>query len=246
MTRAVPRARRLLTVLLALTSLAAGVPAAAVADGDPASDILISQDVFYPYAPNTVAKNLQTALDGQLKAAKAAGFELKIALIAATADLGSVPQLLTDPQKYADLLTSELSFNTKPRVLVVLPSGLGGNNLGDGAGPALSGVQLDPEAGADGLARAAMEAVGALTAANGTPVAVPQVAAESGRSAGAHSGGGTSPLLVFGLPVALVALVAGVAALRGRKPGDLDLPAEDEELPAVDEDLSAEDAARAE
>jgi hypothetical protein len=213
-------ARRLLTALLALATLAAYGPAAALADGDPASDILISQDVFYPYAPNTVAKELQTALDGQVKAAKAAGFGVKLALIAAPADLGSVPQLVTDPQKYADLLTSEISFNTKPRVLVVLPAGLGGNNLGDQAGPALTGVQIDAEAGADGLARAAMQAVGALTAANGTPVPVPRLASESGRSAGARGGGGTSPLLVFGLPVALVALGAGIAALRGRRPED--------------------------
>jgi hypothetical protein len=241
-TRALSRGRRPLTVLLALVALAAGLPAPALADGDPASDILISQDVFYPYAPNTVAKELQTALDGQVRAAKAAGFDVKIALIAAAADLGSVPQLLTDPQKYADLLTAEISFNTKPRVLVVLPVGLGGNNLGDRAGAALTGVRIDQQAGADGLARAAMAAVGALTAANGTPVPVPRVAAQSGRSAGAHAGGGTSPLLVFGLPVALVALVAGIAARRGRGP-EADA---DDQAQAPGDAVRAEDASPAE
>lgn len=208
---------RLLAVLLccAAAALPAGLPAAARADGDPASDVLIGQDAFYPYAPNTVARGLQQALNTMLKQAKARRFEMKVAVVAATTDLGAVPQLFTEPQKYADLLTSELSFNTRPRVLVVLPSGLGGNNLGDGAGPALAGITPETAAGPDGLARAAMLAVGRLTAANGTPVPVPAVARQSGRAAGRRDGG-TSPLLIFGGPVLLVAAAAAFAALRGR------------------------------
>ncbi len=222
---AVATARRLLALVTSLALLLlVGVvlPAGARADGDPASDILVSQDVFYPYAPNTVDKSLQTALNAQLAAAKRAGFPMKIALIAATSDLGSVPQLFTEPQKYADLLTTEISFNAKPRVLVVLPAGLGGNNLGDDAGPALSQVTIEAAAGADGLARAAMQAIGALTKAAGTPVAVPAVASETGSvgAAGGSGGGGPSPLLVFGLPVLLVAVLAGVAARRDRSRDD--------------------------
>ncbi len=230
-----PRRVAVLTAALALLLaglVALAAPDGARADGDPASDILISQDVFYPYAPNTVARELQTALNGQVKAAKAAGFPVKVALIAAATDLGSVPQLFGEPQKYADLLTTELSFNTKPRVLVVLPGGLGGNNLGDDAGPALAPVTIEAEAGPDGLARAAMQAVGALTKANGTPVPVPAVALEQGRvgSGGGSSGGGggAPPLLVFGLPVLLVALLAGIAARRDRRREDdeADAPAD--------------------
>lgn len=206
----------LLGLACAAVALGALVPPAARADGDPASDLLISQDVFYPYAPNAVAKPLQTALNGMVRAAKAKGYPVKIALIADQADLGSVPQLFTDPQKYADLLTAEISYNTKPRVLVVLPAGLGGNNLGDRAGPALAGVTVDQGAGPDGLARAALAALGKLTAANGTPVAVPKVAA----GGGSRSGGGASPLLVFGVPVLLVGLAAGFAVLRGRDEDD--------------------------
>jgi hypothetical protein len=209
------RARLLAVLLCAAAALPVAFPVSARADGDPASDVLIGQDAFYPYAPNTVARELQQALNAMLKQAKARQFELKIALVAATTDLGAVPQLFTQPQKYADLLTSEISFNTKPRVLVVLPSGLGGNNLGDRAGSALAGITPEPAAGADGLARAAMLAVGRLTAANGTPVPVPAVARESGRATGKRDGG-TSPLLIFGGPVLLVALAVGVAALRGR------------------------------
>lgn len=218
------RARLAALLLSAVTALPALAPPLAHADGDPASDVLIGGDSFYPYPPNGPAKDLRTALDRMLKQAKAKGFHLKVAMIAATTDMGAVPQLFTDPQKYADLLTQELSFNTKPRVLVVLPAGLGGNNLGDRAGPALSGIAPEPGAGGDGLARAAMLAVGRLTAANGTPVPVPAVARGTGRAGGKRDSS-TSPLIIFGVPVLLVALAAGIAAARGRRAED----AEDEE-----------------
>lgn len=214
-----------LLAILCCAALALLPAAAARADGDPPSDILLGQDAYYPYAPNSVAKQLQSALDGMLKQAKARHFELKVALVASTVDLGAVPQLFTDPQKYANLLTSEIAFNTKPRVLVVLPSGLGGNNLGDRAGTALQGIVPEEAAGADGLARAAMLAVGRLTAANGTPVPVPAVARGTGKAAGAagrssRGGRGTSPLLVIGVPMLLVLIAIGVAQRRGRREDD--------------------------
>jgi hypothetical protein len=206
----------LLGVLLGLAG--ALLPSPAQADGDPASDILISDNVFLPYAPNAVDKGLQAALKAQLAAAKGTGYDLKVALIASASDMGSVPQLFTDPQKYADLLTTELSFNTKPRVLVILPSGLGGNNLGDNAGAALTRITIESAAGPDGLARAAMQAVGALTKAAGKPVPVPAVALEHGAAGGGGGGGGgVSPVLVFGLPVVLVALLGVVAARRDKR-----------------------------
>jgi hypothetical protein len=99
-------------------------------------------------------------------------------------------------------------------VLVVLPAGLGGNNLGDRAGPALEGLTPDPNGGADGLTRTAMKAVRALSVAAGKPVPLPPVAAQSGGSG--SGGGGAPPLLVFGLPVLLVVAAAGLAAARGR------------------------------
>jgi hypothetical protein len=205
------------TLTAAAAALALLVPAApAHADGDPASDTLLYADVFYPYQPNQVSKPLQKALDGMLREARRKGFGLKVAIIAAPTDLGSVPQLFTNPQPYADLLTKEITFNNQPRVLVVLPAGIGGDNLGDGAGKALAGLMPDPNAGSDGLARTAMTAVARLTAANGTPVRAPAVAAAPPR----HKGGGVSPAIAFGLPVALVILAAGAAALRNRRRED--------------------------
>lgn len=213
--------RRALAIAAAL--LVAVTPATALADGDPASDILLSQDVFYPYAPNIVAKPLQTALNGMVAAAKKKGFAVKVAMIASRSDLGSVPQLYDDPQRYADLLTQEISFNSKPRVLVVLPAGIGGNNLGDNAGTALQTVTVPSEPGPDGLARTALVALGKLTAADGKPVPVPYV--PETKKAGKSS---TSPVLVFGVPVLLVALAAAAAARRSRRRED------DESEPAAE------------
>ena len=44
-------ARRFASLLTALLLAAALVPAAASADGDPASDVLLGENVFYPYTP---------------------------------------------------------------------------------------------------------------------------------------------------------------------------------------------------
>jgi hypothetical protein len=201
--------------LLLVAALLAACPAGAYADADPASDTLLYANAHYPYQPNLVAKPLQKALDGMLKQTKAKGYDIKVAIIAAPTDLGGVPQMFSQPQQYADLLTRELAFNTKPKVLVVLPSGIGGNNLGDRAGEALAHITVPSDPKADDLARTAMAAVGALAKANGTPVAVPQV-----KAGGKRGGGGTSPLITFGLPVLLVLGAVGVATVRGRGDDD--------------------------
>ena len=222
------RGRLLVVVLLA----ALAAPSAAHADGDPASDVLLGQDVFYPYEPNTVSKPVRGALDKMVAEAKGKGYSVKVALIAAPPDLGAYPYLISDPQKYADLLTREITFNTKPRVLTVLPSGLGGKNLGDDAGDALSGIQPDAEGGGDALARTAMVALGRLAEAEGKPVAVPAEASASSSESGSGKGGGTSPLLIFGLPVLLVVIAAAVAARMSSRHADEDPGEGDDATPA--------------
>jgi hypothetical protein len=204
--------RRALTLLAVLVVWPVS---AAHGDADPASDTLLYANAHFPYQPNLVSKPLEKALDGMLKQTKAKGYNVKVAIIAAPTDLGGVPQMFTQPQQYADLLTRELAFNTKPKVLVVLPSGIGGNNLGDGAAGALSKITVPSDPKADDLARTAMDAVSALAKANGTPVPLPQVKAGAKRG-----GGGTSPVLTFGLPVLLVLAAVGVATVRGRRDDD--------------------------
>ncbi len=205
----------LFTFALLLTS-----PAPAMADGDPASDVLLGQDIFLPYAPNTVSPPVASALEATVARAKKAGYEVKIALIASVRDLGSAGQLFTKPQEYANLLTQEISLNVvhgssvaQPRVLIVQPAGIGGNNLGDNAGDALDGVSPAKSA-PDELARTAAIAVGKLAAADGKPIAMPELpeaAADPGE------GGGLPAWLLYTVPVLLVGLaIAGVNARMNR------------------------------
>ncbi len=220
------RASPLAAVLVAGLLLAA--PGTACADGDPASDVLPAQDVFFPYSPTSAP--LKATLEATAARARRAGFAVKVALIASRGDLGAYPQMFNDPQRYANLLAAELPTNPHgsvrepPRLLVVMPGGFGGKNLGDGVDRALGPVTIEADAGADGLARAATVAVARLATENGHAVPVP--AAATAPAAARGGGSGPSPL-VFAVPLALVvlgAVAAGrVAARRGGRgsnPGD--------------------------
>ncbi len=217
--------RRAAALALVLALVLAAPAAPAWADGDPASDVLLAQDTFLPYPPSDVSPPVRRALTTTVARAKAKGFGVKVAIITSERDLGSVGNLLGNPQGYADLLTQELSLNVRhgrdavgaPRVLVVLPGGLGGNNLGDGAGTALDGLQPVADEGPDGLARTAATAVGRLAAADGKAFAVPALPRARGTSGGSGGAGAGMPAaVVFGAPVLLVALVAAALAVRGR------------------------------
>ena len=110
-------------VLLALAVLFVAAPAAR-ADGDPASDYLLSQPTFLP--PDA---GIPTAYQNQLNQivadAKANHYEIRVALIATPYDLGSVSVLNNKPKQYARFLGQELAFIYRGRLLVVMPNGLG-------------------------------------------------------------------------------------------------------------------------
>src|SRR4051795_10844431 len=103
------RTRRVRLAALILALICAHGPSA-YADGDPASDVLPSQDAYYPYQP-PVSKPLVTALDGLLKQVRKAGYPMKVALIETAGDMGSLSQLFNDPQRYTNVLASELPVN---------------------------------------------------------------------------------------------------------------------------------------
>jgi hypothetical protein len=201
---------RLLPVL-AVAAVLALTPAAARADGDPASDVLLLQDVYLPYAPGVPGPLGKTITD-LLKTTRKAGFPLKVAIIAQPKDLGAVPQFFGKPQSYAPFLQSEIAFNSKRPLLVVMPDGYGAAALPRGSETGLQG--LDPPKSADGkdLGRSAVTAIVKLSAAAGHPVPTPKLP-----TTGGGGGGGTSPLIVFGVPVALLALGGVLMALRRRQ-----------------------------
>jgi hypothetical protein len=99
------------------------VPHAARADGDPASDYLIAQNIYAPVpAPSGAAV---TALRGAIAAVYASQQRVKVAVIASKADLGAVPGLFNQPRTYARFLGQELRAYYIGPLLVVMPAGFG-------------------------------------------------------------------------------------------------------------------------
>ena len=109
---------------VALTILLAAVCASlARADGDPASDILPTDSVYFPLsAPSADA---QSALTSAVGAVYANGDRVKVAVIATPDDLGAIPSLMNKPDDYAKFLGQELmGFYVGP-LLIVMPNGWG-------------------------------------------------------------------------------------------------------------------------
>lgn len=201
-------ARRVARLLIAVVLVGALVPAAALADGDPASDALLGQNVFYPYSP-VVSAPVRAALDHATAAAARAGFPLKVALIAAPTDLGVIPELFGKPQSYADFLDKEISFNAPQPLLVVMRAGYG--LQGVRAPVTRAAHQLPRPAGSTptALAQAAITAVGRLAAADGHPLS----------GSGTTSGGGqsTTTVLLIVLILAAALVAGGLIVLRRRQ-----------------------------
>jgi len=116
------RARNAAVALGAAAALATSP--AARADGDPASDILISQNLYLP-ADAATNPRLSATLETAVTAANAAGYQIRIALIASPTDLGAIPSLWKKPQTYARFLGAELRELYTGRLLIVMPNGLG-------------------------------------------------------------------------------------------------------------------------
>src|SRR5215468_1493327 len=103
--------RLLLPLAVVVAALAVAGPA--LADGDPASDYLIAQPVFIPFAPTKVTAPVAGRLREVLATSKSKGYEIRVALIGPRTDLGAVPFLCGRPQRYADFLGQELVYYRK-------------------------------------------------------------------------------------------------------------------------------------
>ena len=182
------------------------------ADGDPASDVLAQQTVFLPQDAGLSA-SAQTRLAALVEAATRAGYQVRVAVIASSSDLGSVTELWGQPQNYAKFLGQELSLVYHGDVLVVMPGGVGvySINRPTAAKPSpLAGMQAGGAAGLSGLAITAVER---LAAAAGHPVTAPTgVTAAVG-----HGSADVTAWIVFALGACLIAL-AWSASLRARPP----------------------------
>ena len=110
--------------LALIAVLALLVPAAARANGDPASDVLLTDQVFLPFeAP--ISKSAQDDLRETVAEANKKGFKIRVALIAFTSDLGTATALWGHPQDYSKFLGKEIAFVTTDPLLVSMPAGFG-------------------------------------------------------------------------------------------------------------------------
>ena len=115
-------------LLAAAVAALLAVPAAH-ANGDPASDVLLTQKIYFPLdAP--LSDSDREALQKTVDAANARGYPIRVALIPFTSDLGTAVSLWRHPQDYAKFLGSELAFVYAKRLLIVQPSGFGFYNHG--------------------------------------------------------------------------------------------------------------------
>ena len=162
-----------MAVALALIVVLGGV---ARADGDPASDYLVANQVFLS-SQSTGMSAAQRQLVGAVAAANRAGFAIRVAIISSDYDLGSVTELWDKPRTYARFLGMELSLTyVRQRLLVVMPSGFGFNWPGHAAARTyglLAAVPLTSGTGA-GLAAAAEVAVRRLARASGVALSPSQ------------------------------------------------------------------------
>lgn len=180
----------------------------ALADADPASDVLLGQNVFYPYNP-PVSSTLQAELNGETAAAHKARFPIKVALIASPFDLGALSTLFGRPAQYASFLDQEISFATKVPLLVVMPSGYGTEGLSHAGDAVVASLAKPSGRSGNALAQAAIDAVRkiATAAAHHLP---------SGAARG--SSGGTRAAVPLTILAAICAtLAAAIVALRHRR-----------------------------
>jgi hypothetical protein len=190
-------------VLVAVACLLAAP--AAHADGDPASDYLLSTSAFVPPDANVTSGDA-AHLRAVLAAAKARGFEIRVALIATQYDMGSVGTLFRRPRLYTRFLGQELFFVYKGRLIVVMPNGYGVSRGGKLLPAAQRLADRLPAPGTDGhaLAAGATAAVRQLAAAAGIHVPLPSAAGSK-----SHNG----DAFVIGIIGLLVLVAAGASVM---------------------------------
>jgi len=197
---------------LLLVGLALLVPGSARANGDPASDVLLTDKVFLPFeAP--ISASAKNDLQKTVAEATAKGYPIRVAVIAFTGDLGTAVSLWGKPQPYSKFLWNEVSFQYPGRLLVAMPAGFG---FYDGNGKPVDKElkvlkRVKPGTIPTALTESAAQAVRELAGLKGVKVAKP-------------AGGGSSTrdriLILVGALVALVVVLLLPARLFRRRGRD--------------------------
>jgi hypothetical protein len=152
-------------LLLGLCFGLLALPPTARGDGDPASDVLVTSDVFYPSPLPSLGP--ESRLSRAVRTVLAKHNLVKVAVIESVSDLGSVQSLFGQPQDYAKFLSLELRNVYSGALLVVMPQGLGYYNPHGPSAPAMTtlGDIVVGDPSANGLTSTAAVAVDALDAA---------------------------------------------------------------------------------
>jgi cytochrome c biogenesis protein CcmG/thiol:disulfide interchange protein DsbE len=166
-----PRQRLILILIIsAVLGVLGSFTAAARADGDPGSDVLVYQPIFFPDDAR-LPPSEQVKLGNLVHDTVTHGFPIRVAIIATPNDLGAVTALWQKPRAYARFLGIELSLAYKGRLLVVMPSGFGFNWPGHPLKEAYHLLASIGRPGTAGLGTATDRAITALAAAQGVHVA---------------------------------------------------------------------------
>ena len=205
--------RRLLVLALA-AALAGTAAETARADGDPASDVLLTDNVFLSFqSPYGSAEG--RALEALAKEAKKQAFPMRVAVITQIADLGAIGGLYGKAQRYADFLAREITFVYRGTLVVAMNGKPGGFGVhGPGATPAarraLAGMKLPSSSvTAAELARLAAVAMQRVAAASGHHLTIPSTAATKKKTS-------TRLLEVFLITALALAVLGGGATLLAR------------------------------
>jgi hypothetical protein len=194
-------------VVLGAVTVLLFVPPVALANGDPASDYLLTQRVFLPFTTK-VDHNEVTRLSDLLRDAEQKKFRIRVAVILSPSDLGTAFSLFGKPEKYAQFLGLELSFVYRDRLLVVMPTGYGYAVKGDPDPKASAVLKKLPAPGRSATkeADAAIVAVQRLAAMEGHRLAAPKVGGSAGRDR----------LTIAAAATAAIALIAAIVLYRRR------------------------------
>ncbi len=158
---------RSVRVLLVVVLVLLGAPAGALAHGDPSSHYLESGNFYPGFTVKAPSQANQLKLMGLLAAADKAGYPVKVSLLGDEGDVYDKPEMLRNPQRYANYIAAALKSSQVPLgapVVVVSPYGIGV------AGPGAAKIATVPGAGGDQLGDAAMTAMRQLATADGHPL----------------------------------------------------------------------------
>ena len=194
--------------LLVVAAACLWAPSTSQANGDPASDYLLTQSVFLPFTTK-IDQNEVARLNALLREADQKRYRIRVALILSRSDLGTAFSLFGKPGKYAQFLGLELAFVYRGRLLVVMPNGYGYAVNGDPDPKASALLKKLPAPGPSATkeVQAAIVAVQRLAAGEGHRLVVPKVGGSTGRDR----------LTIAAAATAGIALIAAIVLFRRRK-----------------------------